>query len=450
MKTQNTKHMSLVLSTIIVSSIGFIGCNGGSSSGSAEAVSRIVSGIVVDGYIKQSTVTLNSLTTQTSDAGLWSMAYTGNNSDVITVQGGIDTSTGKFFEGTLQAEIDADGANIVVTPLSTLVSSLVQNGATKAVASAKIATQLGISEATLAADPFALLATGTPEQKIEAAQAIKSILIVQKVAEAFAKSMGYSGSANYIATFAGVYAVIASQLNTADFDTVMADTAGMTTALQTALTITTDSLLNERLQAASGSVASIVTAIQSISTADIINNTNSVEKAVEQLTTLIENKLVLLSSAVDIPAIGIAQSYAETVAGQNDIASLVNAYISNPDLAITNSDQTPTPVTTETVAVTAANTSVYDANVSHVTFDFTAGTYVYAIANFNDGDILNFPEGNDPTIINTSFTDGNVTVQWANNGNVVTVNLSNIPISDDESLYGTTSFQTAFGTGSIQ
>lgn len=450
MKTKNKKHMSLVLSTIIFGSIGFLGCSG-DSGGSSDAASRTVSGIAIDGYIKQATVTLNSLTTLTSDTGRWSMAYTGNNSDVITVQGGIDTSTNKLFEGTLKAEIDADGVNIAVTPLSTLVSSLVQNGATKAEASAKIATQLGISEATLAADPFDLLANGTADQKNEAVQAIKSLLIVQKTAEAFAKSMGYSGSTNYEATFAAVYAVIAVELNTSDFYTVMADTSGMTTALQTALASTiTDTLSDERLLAASSSVASIIVAIESIPDSDIINYIDSVEKAVEQLTTLIENKLVLISSAENNASIIMTGGVADTVVGENNITSLVNAHIVDSNLSIIDSDPTPTPVTTETVTVTAANTSAYDANESNVTFDFSAGTYAYDITNFNDGDVLNFPNGNTATIINESFTDENVTVQWAYLGSVITVNLSNIPISNDPSIFGTDSFQTAFGTGSIQ
>lgn len=433
--------MSLVLSTILVGSIGLVGCGGGSND--AAPTSATISGVAIDGYIKQATVTLNGVTTQTDDAGLWSITYSGNNSDVITVRGGIDTSTNKPFEGTLKAEIDADGVNIAVTPLSTLVSSLVQNGATKEEASAKIAAQLGISEATLASDPMALLATGTLAQKSEAAQAMKSILIVQKTAEAFAKSMGDNGSANYEATFAGVYDVIATKLNSANFATVMADTAGMTTALQTNLASSvTDTLLNDRLDAASSSVGNIVVAINSITLDTVQNDTNNVAKAVEQLTTLIENKLVDIAISADISAITAAEANASVVAGENNITTLVSAYQSDSNLTIVDS--------AAIVVIASANTSVYDANVSNVTFNFTAGTYIYAITKFNDGDVLNFPDGNTATIINESFTDGNVTVQWADNGNVITVNLSNIPLSDDPTLYGAESFQTAFGTGSIQ
>jgi len=439
MNIKNKNNMSLVLSAILVSSIGLVGCGGGGGGSDGTTVS----GIAVDGYIKQATVTLNGVTTQTNDTGLWSIAYSGNNSDVITIRGGIDTSTNKPFEGTLKAEIDADGVDIAVTPLSTLVSSLVQNGATKAEASAKIATQLGISESTLASDPIALLATGTLAQKSEAAQAMKSILIVQKTAEAFAKSMGDNGSVNYEATFAGVYEVIATKLNTANLATVMGDTAGITTALKTNVALSvTDTLLDERLEAASDSVENIVLSINSIALDTVQNDTNNVAKAVEQLTTLIENKLVDIASATDSATISTAGTTANGVAGENNITDLVDDYTTDPDLTIIDSSLI--------VAVAVANTSLYDANLSLVTFNFTAGTYIYAISNFNDGDVLNFPDGNTATIINESFTDGNVTVQWANDGNVIIVNLSNIPIADDAILYGTDSFQTAFGTGSIQ
>ncbi|MDO8453214.1 MAG: hypothetical protein Q7S59_01430 [Sulfurimonas sp.] len=527
MKTKSKKHISLVLSTFILGSMGLVGCSSDSGGSSEPAVvaekpiiAKTVSGIAVDGYIKLATVTLNGLSTQTNDIGIWSMSYTGNNSHVISVKGGIDTSTGKPFEGTLKAELGADGVNVAVTPLSTLVSSLVKNGETKAAASAKIATQLGISEATLAGDPIAILATGTTEQKSEAAQAMKSILIVQKAAEAFAKSMGDSGSDNYEATFAGMYDVIAAQLGSAAasattvsaFDTVMANTSGLTTALQANLASTiTDPLMNDRLQAASGSVATIITSVHSISNADIANNADSAAKAVEQLTTLIENQLVLISSSTTLAAIGTAQTNAAVVTEQNDIANLVNDYTTNPNLGVTDSVVTPpvvdpvvppvvdpvvppvvdpvvppvvdpvvppvvdpvvppvvvppvvdpvvtppssgggdsTPaVTTQTVSVTATGSS--DAGSLASTYNFTAGTYTYAIANFNDGDILDFPAGNNPTMINTSFTDGNLTVQWANDGNVILVNLSNIPTADDASILGTTSFKTAFGTSSIQ
>jgi len=443
MNIKNKKHMSLVLSTILVGSIGLVGCGGGSDDVAPTPTLSTVSGVAIDGYIKQATVTLNGVTTQTNDTGLWSMAYSGNNSDVITVRGGIDTSTNKPFEGTLKAEIDGDGVDIVVTPLSTLVSSLVQNGATKEEASAKIATQLGISEATLTSDPIALLATGSSEQKLEAAQAMKSILIVQKTAEAFAKSMGNHGSANYEATFAGVYEVIATKLNSANFATVMADTSSITTALQTNVALSvTDTLLNERLQAASSSVANIFISLNSVTLENIQNDTNGVAKAVEQLTTLIENKLVEISSAPDSATISTAKTNADVASVQNSIAILVNDYQTNPDLTILDS--------ISNLFITAANTSAYDANSSHATFNFTAGTYTYSIANFNDGDILNFPVGNTATIINESFTDGNLVVQWANDGHVITVNLSNIPLSDDPSIFGAESFQTAFGTGSIQ
>ncbi len=49
---ENKKHINLVLSTILFGSIGFFGCSG-SSSDSTDVAPKTVSGIAVDGYIKQ-------------------------------------------------------------------------------------------------------------------------------------------------------------------------------------------------------------------------------------------------------------------------------------------------------------------------------------------------------------------------------------------------------------
>lgn len=106
-----------------------------------------------------------------------------------------------------------------------------------------------------------------------------------------------------------------------------------------------------------------------------------------------------------------------------------------------------TPATTQTVNVTTAGSS--DASALDSTYHFTAGTYTYTIAGFNDGDVLDLPTGITPTIINTSFSDTNLTVQWAYDGDVITINLTGIPSADDGNIYGVTSFNTAFGAGSI-
>ena len=107
---------------------------------------------------------------------------------------------------------------------------------------------------------------------------------------------------------------------------------------------------------------------------------------------------------------------------------------------------TPAP-TTQTVSVSADGSS--DASSLASTYNFTAGTYEYTIAGFNDGDVIDLPTGMTPTIINTSFSDTNLTVQWAYNGDVITINLTGIPSADDGNIYGVTSFNTAFGAGSI-
>lgn len=337
----------MVLSTVLISSMGLVGC-----SNSAE--DSTVSGLAVDGYLSGSTVTLNSVTTETASNGRWSLSYGGYFSDVVSVRGGTDISTNKSFEGTLKAELGAEGVDVVVTPLSTLVSSLVQSGLlTKAEASATIAKQLGISEATLAGDPIALLNEGTAEQKSDAARAMRSILVVQKAAEAFAKSMGYAGTPNYEATFAAMYDVVAEMLKIETITAVMANTDAITTKLKVkvALTVKNDALLNDRLDAASASVAAIVTAIvTAIPATTFETNIDAVAKAVEQLTTLIENELVNISTATDNTAIVAAVEAASTVATENVITDLVEEFIANPDKEIADTTPDPTDQTTDPLA----------------------------------------------------------------------------------------------------
>jgi len=109
---------------------------------------------------------------------------------------------------------------------------------------------------------------------------------------------------------------------------------------------------------------------------------------------------------------------------------------------------TPALAPSSSVDVAGANSS-YDASTLNTTFHFAAGTYTYTIAGFNDGDVLDFPDGITPTVINTNFTDGNLTLQWANSGSVITANLTGILTTADGGIYGVTSFNTAFGSGSI-
>jgi hypothetical protein len=205
-----------------------------------------------------------------------------------------------------------------------------------------------------------------------------------------------------------------------------------------------------------------------------------VDSAATLTTTLANLKTVMQNLAEDVTA-GTVTNIAATLTAATatvEAATQDASFVANPETLATSIAANPTAVeedaaavveeattpttpstggggggsstpaaTTQTVAVSADGSS--DASSLASTYNFTAGTYAYTIAGFNDGDILDLPTGITPTIINTSFSDTNLTVQWAYDGDVITINLTGIPSADDGNIYGVTSFNTAFGAGSI-
>jgi len=79
----------------------------------------------------------------------------------------------------------------------------------------------------------------------------------------------------------------------------------------------------------------------------------------------------------------------------------------------------------------------------------TAGNYTYNIAGFDAGDKLVFPTAGLATVNNIDFADGIVDVQYASGGNTTIIHLTGIPAGTDATIFGATSFNTAFGAGSL-
>jgi Ca2+-binding RTX toxin-like protein len=101
-----------------------------------------------------------------------------------------------------------------------------------------------------------------------------------------------------------------------------------------------------------------------------------------------------------------------------------------------------------TIAVSAAGTS--DASTANNTYTVTAGTYTYTISGFGSGDKIDFPDGIvDPTVNNSSFTDGSIDIQWAPPGSVVTITLTGLTSTQDTSLFSVSDVNTLFGAGTI-
>ncbi|WP_407495986.1 Ig-like domain-containing protein [Pseudooceanicola sp. MF1-13] len=150
---------------------GAAGGGGGGSTGGGEAPAPVTTGgSVVDGYIVGARVFRDVNNNLKYDAGVDISGVGG--ADVFTNEtggfsglldgtakivavGGIDSSTGKAFTGVMTAP----AGSTVITPLTTLVQSLVDKGQTAEDASATIATKLGLTlgegETLLNIDPVA-------------------------------------------------------------------------------------------------------------------------------------------------------------------------------------------------------------------------------------------------------------------------------------------------------
>lgn len=120
--------------------------------------------------------------------------------------------------------------------------------------------------------------------------------------------------------------------------------------------------------------------------------------------------------------------------------------------AASTTTTTPSVTTTtqvfpyESFAVMGSGTS--DASASNVSYVFAAGNYTYTIAGFGVGDKLTFPAGATPTVLNSSWTDGIVNIQWSSAGQTISVVLTGLG-AYDSSLNSISNFYTVFGVGTI-
>jgi hypothetical protein len=330
-KKITSKSVSIVASIAIFGLIGFSGC-----SNSYKGVSNSLDGVAIDGYVSGATVCLDinsngvcestELTTQTLADGTFSFPGVAEGEYNIIVSGGTDTATGEPFEGVMSAISSASGnVNTVVTPLSSLVASLVKTGLSKAAAQKKVADQLNISEETLTSDPIATLnsTTATAAQKDNAAKAIKQALVIQKTAEIFAKSVSNGNSATSNAVMASVMKAIAASMNSGKtFEQVMANTNDIATTVGNDLSantsVTTDTNFSAKLTASAVSAQSVADIVGSMNTADLITAASAdvtkvleaKSKAIEVVTSAIEKKVAAIAIATTTATIATAKETA--------------------------------------------------------------------------------------------------------------------------------------------
>ena len=170
----NLNKMKFSLLAVAASATLLAACGGGGGSSGVASIANTLTGVAVDGYLQGATVFLDmnrngivdpgEPSTTTDLSGRYTLDYSGISSAVtglpVVVMGGVDSDTGFAFTGKLAAPVDSAGQAQVVTPLTTMVDSMVAQGLALDVATAKqkVASALGLTVDQLSTDPVAAIA----------------------------------------------------------------------------------------------------------------------------------------------------------------------------------------------------------------------------------------------------------------------------------------------------
>jgi len=291
-----------------------------------------IKGVVIDGYIKNATITIKDLagvsrgTTTSDENGNYTLPATllPNTTYIITCVGGIDIATNLPLTYPLSC-VYVTGATVVnvtninINPLTTIVASLVASGQTLSAATAKVVTALGITSLNITSDYI-----GVPNTSVAiAAVKVATLIITLLTATAAA---GYTG---------------------AEVVTAVAQIIGAQTV---PINFTQTSL-----------ITSVVTAINT-------NNTSSVDIAAQTVTN-ISAVISQVSTTLD----------AVNASGTNSVTDLTNIYktsigaqaVVTTNVSTINSATIPNVSTAITTAISTAAVGQIKSNIC-----FKAGTKI--------------------------------------------------------------------------
>jgi len=162
------QRFSSVMLLASTAALAMTACGGGGGS-NPLASANVLRGLAVDGYLQGATVYLDvnrngvqdagepSTTTDTN--GRYALDYSGVTGNIaglsVIVTGGVDADTGFAFAGKLSAAVASSSQSQVVTPLTSLVHTMVQDGHSINVTEAEkqVASTLGLTPSQLSTDP---------------------------------------------------------------------------------------------------------------------------------------------------------------------------------------------------------------------------------------------------------------------------------------------------------
>jgi len=175
------------------------------------------------------------------------------------------------------------------------------------------------------------------------------------------------------------------------------------------------------------------------------NNVATVYQVADAAGVAAGNVVVTKAGTIDLGA----TSFTSLTAANFVDSSAANYFlVEGPTGFVSTGTGTGTGTGTATpVAVSAANT--VSAAGSDFAYSIAMGNYAYSINGFSAGDKIVSPTGVTGTLANSSFTDGNATVQYAANGQIVTVTLTGLSPAQDSALFSTGDLNTVFGAGTF-
>ena len=261
----NLKNKKIWFSGVLISLLLLSGCSGGGgsgdSSGGTTTGATTSSGGAIDGYLQGATV-FADITGEGEFNATEPNVLTDNNGDFtltgtipdgtkVYARGGIDLSTGYAFEGRLATVYDSSRQPVILSPLTTFVSAVMDNDPSQSFESASgvVATNLGVDPADVNKDPM------TQPNVFLAAQK------VQKTVEVIAAA---TGDSNFDGAYGDVFASLATvtAANGGTFDAsalvtqVQADGAGIDASVATAVSTFLDTYVEtvDEMQAQNVSV----------------------------------------------------------------------------------------------------------------------------------------------------------------------------------------------------
>lgn len=353
--------LALAISTVLVSACGGGGSGGGSSTGSTA------SGFAVDGPLAGATVTFldcQNRTTLTDTSGNFAFPA-GCTASKISITGGVDTTTGLAFAGTLQAPASTNTTkSIAVTPITTLIAAVGTDKADEILAALGLPANTDLLSANPMLDKNLLAKTTAVQELVEGITESLAQLggtttpdslnqaVVKAVADKLASGTPVSLSNTTFlsgvinASVQGVSAQLPDELkaNQAVIDNVAANIAAVTAPL------------------VSTNVGAVETAIQNLQNFSSTNPQANVTEALKVKDTIISRKDDVTSQNV----INLLQDVITEPGISTQLASVSNAILNKDTTAIstalnTIAQTTDTPLP-ETLSNSLANASEFTAD----------------------------------------------------------------------------------------